>query len=139
MATLLRTESIGLNDFLHRVGVPDVEASCPCGWERQTPNHADIPTSLRRSACWLLRAPRTTPPCCHRSKKGLRAVTSWLIRQGVLPQFKAAREVAEEDRSSNPWGCKDEGSGGGTPFPWFGYGYSGRVGHPPVGGKQVTG
>jgi hypothetical protein len=39
MAALLRTEAIGLNDFLHRVGVPDVEASCPCGWERQTPKH----------------------------------------------------------------------------------------------------
>jgi hypothetical protein len=33
------------------------------------------------------------------TKNGLHAVTSWLIRQGVLPQFKAAKEVAEEDRS----------------------------------------
>jgi hypothetical protein len=39
VATLLRTEAIGLNDFLHRVGVPNVEARCSCGWERQTPKH----------------------------------------------------------------------------------------------------
>jgi hypothetical protein len=37
MATLLRTEAIGLNGFLHRVGVPDVEVRCSCGWE--TPKH----------------------------------------------------------------------------------------------------
>jgi hypothetical protein len=32
------------------------------------------------------------------TKEGLHAITSWLIRQGVL-QFKAAKEVEEEDRS----------------------------------------
>ena len=31
--------------------------------------------------------------------KGLKAVTSWLLRQGILAQFGAAREMAGEDRS----------------------------------------
>src|SRR5438105_1366805 len=39
IATLLRTEAVGFNDFLYRVGVPDTRPQCPCGWERQTPKH----------------------------------------------------------------------------------------------------
>ena len=32
------------------------------------------------------------------STRGLKAVTQWLIRQGVLPQFSLAKEMEEEDR-----------------------------------------
>ena len=45
------------------------------------------------------------------TEKGLRAVTSWLIQQGVLPQFSVAKEMVEEDRSRwrplLPLGCRD--------------------------------
>jgi hypothetical protein len=33
------------------------------------------------------------------TERGLRAVTSWLLRQGILAQFTVAKEMAEEDRS----------------------------------------
>jgi hypothetical protein len=33
------------------------------------------------------------------TERGLRAVTSWLLRQGILAQFNVAKEMAEEDRS----------------------------------------
>jgi hypothetical protein len=41
----------------------------------------------------------------------LRAVTSWLLRQGILAQFGVAKEMAEEDRSGwrplTTLGCRD--------------------------------
>jgi len=33
------------------------------------------------------------------TERGLRAVTTWLIRQNILPQFRTARAMAAEDRS----------------------------------------
>ena len=39
MATLLRMEAVGFNDFLYRVGVPRMAPQCQCEWERQTPKH----------------------------------------------------------------------------------------------------
>jgi hypothetical protein len=42
IATLLRTEVIGLNAFLAKVGVPDVRPACPCRAARQTPKHVVV-------------------------------------------------------------------------------------------------
>lgn len=40
LAILLRTEHIGLEDYLHRRRVPGHPTpACPCGWHRQTPKH----------------------------------------------------------------------------------------------------
>jgi hypothetical protein len=33
------------------------------------------------------------------TEKGLKAVTTWLLQQGILPQFRVAKEMSEEDRS----------------------------------------
>jgi hypothetical protein len=72
----MATEAIRLNDFLHQVGVPDVEAGCSCGWERQTPKHVVMfcPNLSGRE-----RAGTTDYSTLLNTKKGLRAVTSWLI------------------------------------------------------------
>ena len=100
MATLLRTEAIGLNDFLHWVGVPNVEAECPCGWERQTPKHVVMfcPSLVGRDRM-LAAAGTMDYITLLNTERGLRAATSWLLRQGILPQFRVAKEMAEEDRS----------------------------------------
>ena len=37
--TQLRTEAIGLNDFLAARNVPNITPECKCGWIRQTPKH----------------------------------------------------------------------------------------------------
>ena len=37
--TQLRTEAIGLNDFLAARNVPNITPECECGWVRQTPKH----------------------------------------------------------------------------------------------------
>lgn len=40
VATLLRTEHVGLNDYLFRRRVPGYsKPDCGCGWPRQTPKH----------------------------------------------------------------------------------------------------
>jgi hypothetical protein len=100
MATLLRTEAIGLNDFLHRVGVPDVEARCPCDWERQTPKHVVMSCPDLDGRDRMLSAAGTMDyATLLNTEKGLRAVTSWLLQQNILTQFSGAKEMAEEDRS----------------------------------------
>jgi len=100
MATLLRTEAIGLNDFLHRVGVPGVEARCSCGWERQTPKHVVMFCPSLTGRDQMLAAAGTMDyTTLLATERGLRAVTTWLIRQNILPQFRTARAMAAEDRS----------------------------------------
>jgi len=36
---LLRTEILGLNDWLASINVPGISADCGCGWSRQTVHH----------------------------------------------------------------------------------------------------
>ena len=80
MATLLYIKVIGLNDFLYRVGVPDVEARCPCGWERQTPKHVVMFCPDRTGRDRMLTAAGTMDyKTLLNSEKGLRAVISWLL------------------------------------------------------------
>src|SRR5204863_5576699 len=90
---LLRTEAIGLNDFLHRVGVPGIEARCTCGWEQQTPKHVVMfcPSRTGRD-CMLTSASTMDYTTLLNTDKGLRAITSWFIRQGILSQFSIAKE-----------------------------------------------
>ena len=37
------------------------------------------------------------------TKKGLKAVTQWLISQNVLDQFRVAREIAVEGKGASRW------------------------------------
>ena len=75
--TLLRTEAIGLNDFLHRVGVPNVEARCPCGWERQTPKHVVMSFPGLAGRDRMLSAAGTMDyTTLLNTEKGLRVATS---------------------------------------------------------------
>ena len=99
LAFQLRSEVVGFNDFLAAVRVPDVLPQCPCGWERQTPSHVvTFCPELRGRDAMFARAGSRTFREILSSTKGLKAVTQWLIRQGVLPQFSLAKEMEEEDR-----------------------------------------
>jgi hypothetical protein len=82
------------------VGVPEAEARCPCGWERQTPKHVVMfcPNLTNRDHM-LATANTMDYTTLLNSKRGLQAVTSWLLQQGILPQFTSAKEMAEENRS----------------------------------------
>lgn len=96
---LMRSEVIGLNAWLTSIQVPGITAACECGWRAQTVRHAllNCPRLDRRN---LLRACGTerleeilsTPGCAQHAAR-------WLIRCGLMEQFRVAAEIAEEDVS----------------------------------------
>ena len=94
VAIQMRTEKIGLAEFLYKRHVPGVEtASCTCGWRSQNVKHVLLHCSkhdgrevmFREAGSNDLRIILTT-------EKGLRAATRWMIRCGLLGQFSLARE-----------------------------------------------
>jgi exonuclease III len=96
---LLRTEVIGLNDWLARAKVPDVDPLCPCGEYRQTVDHI-------LHYCSRLREPRATlqaitgklrPGDALGDAETARTVARWFIKTGILGQFRTAKEIQEED------------------------------------------
>jgi hypothetical protein len=98
---LLRTEVIGLNDWLARIRVPDVDPMCPCGEFRQTVNHV-------LHFCPRLRAQRAQlqsltgnlrPGDALGDAKTAAAVAQWFVRVGILGQFRVARDIQGEDTS----------------------------------------
>jgi hypothetical protein len=94
---LLRTEVIGLNAWLASVQVPDVTPACPCGWDRQTVQHVMLQCPrhnrrelLQRCGTERLEQILVRPDCAKHAAR-------WLIRAGVLEQFRVAKEIEEED------------------------------------------
>ena len=96
VATLLRTEHVGLNDYLCRRKVPGYDSPlCDCGWPRQTVKHIvlfclrfarDRDKMIQEAAT----SDYTTLPSTAR---GLRAATKSFLEQNVLTQFSLAREA----------------------------------------------
>ena len=100
VATLLRTEFIGLNDWLSWARVPGISPECPCGWARQTPQHVVTMCSLfsGREKMWK-EAGTSNYERALSSAQGLAAVTRWFIHQKVLHAFSVARELDKEDET----------------------------------------
>lgn len=100
LATLLRTEHIGLEDFLSRRKVPGHPSpACPCGWHRQTPKHILLfcPHFQQGRAQMLQRAGTTDYDSLLSTKKGIKVATDWFLHLGLLKQFSLARELIQED------------------------------------------
>lgn len=96
VATLLRTEHIGLNDYLCRRRVPGyLKPDCECGWPRQTPKHSILfcPTHMTGRAEMLLEGKTTDYTKLLSTEAGLRAVTKWFLERDVLTQFSLARTM----------------------------------------------
>jgi hypothetical protein len=94
VATLLRTEHIGLNDYLCRRRVPGYsKPDCDCGWPRQTPKHIILfcPTQMTGQAEMLSEAKTTDYTKLLSTEAGLRAVTRWFLQRDILTQFSLAR------------------------------------------------
>jgi hypothetical protein len=94
VATLLRTEHIGLNDYLCRRRVPGYsKPDCDCGWPRQTPKHIILfcPTQMTGRAEMLSEAKTTDYTKLLSTEAGLRAVTRWFLQRDILTQFSLAR------------------------------------------------
>jgi len=105
IATLLRTEVIGLNAFLVRVGVPNVQPACPCRAARQTPKRVVVscPNHSQGRPERQLEAGTTDYVELLTTQQGLKAVTKWFLRQDILQQFKWARETALRPAHARTW------------------------------------
>ena len=105
IATLLRTEVIGLNAFLARVGAPNVRPACPCGAARQTPKHVVVlcPNFCPGRPERQLESGTADYVELLTTQQGLKAVTKWFLRRDILPQFKWARETALRPARAHTW------------------------------------
>jgi hypothetical protein len=99
---LLRTEVIGLNDWLSSIGVPDVLPRCDCGWPRQTARHVVMhcPTYQRQRAELIMEAGSEDFRAILTSAPSARAAARWFVRCGILAQFRTAYEVDCEDTTA---------------------------------------
>lgn len=95
VATLLRTEHIGLNDYLCRRRVPGYsKPDCDCGWPRQTPKHIILfcPTQMTGRVEMLSEAKTTDYTKLLSTEAGLRAVTKWFLRAGCPYSVLAGKD-----------------------------------------------
>jgi len=91
----LRTGKVGLKDFLHKIGVPDVtSAACACGHERETPEHVTIFCPLHQHAREQLRMNgRLDFEALLTKVEGVKKVTRWWLRRRILEQFRLADDL----------------------------------------------
>ena len=93
--TQIRTNKIGLADFLYKCRVPDVlSASCQCGWRRQTVKHIFIccPLFQERRQPLIEAAGTNELFTMLTTQKGAKAVAPWLLKTQLLGQFSLAIE-----------------------------------------------
>ena len=99
IATLLRTEHVGLNGYLKRMRVPGhPTAACPCGYRTQSTNHVVIHCPLHEEGRrqMYLRAGTATYAELLSTPKGVKAVAEWFLGTNLLPYLALAREMAKE-------------------------------------------
>ena len=91
VAVQLRTEKVGFAAFLHERKVPGVlSPACGCGWRRQDPKHIIIfcPNhAATRNRLYEEAGTRHYKEILA-TKRGLRAVAGWIMREGLLHQFR---------------------------------------------------
>jgi len=99
---LLRTEVIGLNDWLSSVGVPDVLPRCNCGWPRQTARHVVMQcrTYEGQRAELIREAGSEDFRAILTGVASARAAARWFVRCGILAQFRTAYEVDCENTAA---------------------------------------
>ena len=104
-ATLLRTEVVGFNYFLWKVGVPDATPECSCGALRQTPKHILIfcPEKNEGRAQMMLQAGSSDYRTILTTKKGIQAVARWFLRYGGLAQFARVRAELDWPNRTKEW------------------------------------
>ena len=68
---------------------------CGCGFERQTPKHIVLFCArFERDRDKMIREAGTSDfRSLLANERGLRAVTTWFLQQGILSQFSLAKEV----------------------------------------------
>ena len=110
LATLLRTEVKGLNDFLARVHVPGVDPQCSCGFPRQTPKHVLLfcPDIQYPRESMLQAAGTQDYTRLLNTRAGVKAATKWFLHANILQQFTLAREMATNPVHPMKWSTLPE-------------------------------
>jgi hypothetical protein len=98
---LMRTQVIGLRQWLARAGVPGVSPICPCGQSPETVRHVLLQCSrFQNSRPGLFQQAGTEDIQALLTKRdGARIAARWLVRSGALEQFRVAMEAMETDTS----------------------------------------
>lgn len=96
---LLRTQVIGLRQWLARIGVPDTDPICDCREGLQTVRHifGFCKTYATSRAVLQLRIQETQLDRALNDKAKAHHVAKWFLQTGVLKQFQLANEIEEED------------------------------------------
>lgn len=113
MATLLRTEHIGLRAYLTKRRVPGMSPECQCSQGVQTPKHICMfcPIYQEGRNALFAAAGSNNWKDLTQTRRGLLATTRWLIQEGVLDQFSLAKE--EEVQRLRKEGRDSQGGGEG--------------------------
>ena len=91
MATLVRSECIGLRAFLHKRRVPGFDnPACDCGGGRQTAKHT-IMFCTKWDRATLFTAGSQDYRKMVSTARGIQAITRWMISCGILEQFNLYR------------------------------------------------
>lgn len=92
MATLVRSECIGLRAFLHKRRVPGFDnPACDCGGGRQTAKHTIMFCTKWDRAALFEGAGSQDYRKMVSTARGIRAITRWMISCGILEQFNLYR------------------------------------------------
>ena len=106
LAVQIRTEKKVFAHFLHRERVPSVlSPACECGWNSQSTKHIIRHCSLRSTRQRMLEEAGTTD---YRklvtTSKGMKLVTKWLMKLGLLSQFSlSTEELYQYDKGTLCW------------------------------------
>ncbi len=94
MATLIRTEHIGLGAYLTKRRVPGARPECTCGYRTQTVKHILIFCPARQQARKRLfrEAGTSNWKDLANTRRGLTAAARWMIQEAVLEQFSLAKD-----------------------------------------------
>ena len=95
--TLLRTEHIGLNRYLHHRKVPGHPTpACPCGHDQQSTMHVVVfcPRHAAGRAEMYHRAGTSSYGELLAKPKAAKAVADWFMQTNLLPYLSLARELA---------------------------------------------
>ena len=105
VATLIRSEHIGLRSYLYRRKVPGVDnPKCPCGYPSQNVKHMIMacPQWVKgRAEVWRKAKDRSFEAMMN-SSEDIGRITKWILEQGWLQQFQlsGAEEALTNERNS---------------------------------------
>ena len=96
---LMRTEVIGLNAWLAAIQVPRIAPVCSCGTHAQTVRHILLHCPRVERTDLIVRCGTERMEEILGRPECARHAARWLVRSGIMEQFRAAAEIEQEDRS----------------------------------------